>query len=160
LLLHDHAFIPFPAVPPPLIHSACLPPLPRIASLIPAPHLYPSSLSLTHTHGALAGQPAADTAVIAELEAAGYPRALTLRALAACEPCHLSAAYYLLVEAHAEATQAASRPPGAVAAAGAPAQAPAPPRSSAAGRPGSGGQQGVRPPRVTMQPAAATVGVA
>lgn len=41
---------PFLLCHPPLIHSACLPPLLRIASLIPAPHLYPSPLSLSHTH--------------------------------------------------------------------------------------------------------------
>lgn len=48
---------------------------------------------------------AADAAILADLESHGYPRAATLRYLAAGEANYVTACYYLLAEAKAEAAR-------------------------------------------------------
>jgi hypothetical protein len=48
---------------------------------------------------------AADPAILTELESHGYPRAATLRYLAAGEANYMTASYYLLAEAKAEAAR-------------------------------------------------------
>jgi hypothetical protein len=54
---------------------------------------------------ACADEVAADAAILAELESHGYPRAATLRYLAAGEANYVTACYYLLAEAKAEAAR-------------------------------------------------------
>jgi hypothetical protein len=54
---------------------------------------------------ACADEVAANAAILAELESHGYPRAATLRYLAAGEANYVTACYYLLAEAKAEAAR-------------------------------------------------------
>lgn len=53
------------------------------------------------------GSVCADAELLAELEAAGYSRTLTLEGLAKGDASYLTASYFLLAEAKAEATRKA-----------------------------------------------------